>query len=142
MTAMETPTKTSDTLSSPEPGTGHEGQTFLVGDSIYVRPAEVADAKYGTSWTHSVFPRSSDRHETWIKEEMIKEQRTSYYVILRKSDDVPVGSVKTQHWDPTTYLECHVDPLHRDRGKRWLAEALGLMLPWLVDEQHRPAASV
>lgn len=143
MTGTETPTKTSsDTLSTPEPGTGHQGQTFLVGDRIYVRPAEVADAKYATSWTHSIFPRSTDRHETWIKEEMIKERRTTYYLVLRKSDDVPVGSVKTQRWDPTTYLECHVDPLYGAQGQRWLAEALGLMLPWLVDEQHRPAACV
>ena len=142
-TTLSAPADTSaDSSTNPAPGTGHQGQTFLVGDHVYVRPAEVADAKHGTSWVHSIFPRSTDRHETWIKENMIKEERTAYYVILRKSDDVPVGSIKTQRWDPTTYLECHVDPLYGDRGKVWLAEALGLMLPWLVDEQHRPAASI
>jgi RimJ/RimL family protein N-acetyltransferase len=133
---------TTDGTTKPLPGTGHHGQTFLVGDEIYIRAVEPADAKYGTSWRNSLFPWSTDRHEKWIKEEMIKEERTATYIIVRKNDDVPVGSVKTQRWDPTTFVEPHVDPLFGDRGQRWMAEALRLMLPWLVDEQHRPAAIV
>lgn len=131
-----------DTIPQPAPGTGHHGQTFLVGDEIYIRAVEPADATYGTSWRNSRFPWSTDRHKTWIKEEMVKEQRAATYLIVRKNDDVPVGSVKTHRWDPTTYVEPHVDPLFGNRGQRWMAEALQLMLPWLVDEQHRPAAIV
>lgn len=131
-----------ETTPTPVPGSGHQGQTFLVGDEVYIRAVEPADAKYGTSWRNSLFPWSTDRHETWIKEEMVKEERTATYIIVRKSDDVPVGSVRTQRWDPLTSLQPYVDPLFSERGHRWKAEALRLMLPWLVDEQHRPGAIV
>ncbi len=124
------------------PGTGHVGQTFLVGDEVYIRAVEPKDARFGTSWRNSIFPWSTDRHEQWIKEDMVKEERTATYIIVRKSDDLPVGSVKTQRWDPSTYVAPYVDPLFGDQGARWMAEALRLMVPWLVDEQHRPVAVV
>ncbi len=126
----------------PTPGTGHEGQTFLVGNEVYIRAVEPTDAKYAPSWKNTIFPKSTELYEKWIKEEMIKEQRKATYLIIRKSDDVPVGSVITQRWEPCTYLEPYADPLYGDHGQRWLAEALTLMLPWLVDDQHRPIVAV
>lgn len=137
-----TATAPPDTAPTPAPGTGHEGQTFLVGDEIYIRAVEEADAKRGTTWRNSPFPWSSDRMETWIKEEMPKDKRASTYLIVRKSDDLPVGSLRTGRWDSLTTIEPYVDPLLAERGRRWLAEALRLVLPWLVDEQHRPLAIV
>jgi len=137
-----TKSDTPATPDEPRPGTGHEGQTFLVGTGVYVRAVEPADAKYAPSWKNTIFPKSTELYEKWIKEEMVKEHRKAIYLIIRKSDDVPVGSVTTERWDPCIYLDPYVDPLYADQGQQWLAEALTLMLPWLVDEQHRPIAVV
>ena len=132
----------SATPDAQEPGTGHQGQTFLVGDEVYLRTVEPSDAKFAPSWMNTIFPKSTEYYEKWIKEDMVKEERTETFLIMRKRDDIPVGSVKTHHWDPSLFLEPYVDPIYADHGQRWLAEALTLMLPWLVDEQHRPIAVV
>lgn len=121
---------------------GHEGQTFLVGETVYLRPVEEIDAQYGMSWMGTLFPRSPDRVEKWITEEMKEERRTGYYVILRRSDDRPVGSIKTERWRHSVFVTPHADRLFGEQGDRWLAEALGLVLPWIVDEQHRAAAHI
>ncbi|MBA2247298.1 MAG: GNAT family N-acetyltransferase [Chloroflexia bacterium] len=142
MTEDVSTTKPHTPVDEPAPGTGHEGQTFLVGDEVYLRAIESTDATYAPSWKNTVFPKSTEFYEKWIKEDMVKEERTATYLIIRKRDDVPVGSVKTHSWDPTFFLEPYVDPIYADHGQRWLAEALTLMLPWLVDEQHRPIAVV
>ena len=126
---------------SPRPGTGHQGQTFLVGTDIYIRAMEVADAARGQSLTASLFPRSSSRHKSWIKKEMPKQQHTAYYTIVRKADDVPVGSIRTWRYDPKTQVTVSIDPLYGDRGLAWKAEAIRLVVPWLGDEQHRPMLS-
>lgn len=135
---MSETTSTIQEITTPPPGTGHVGQTFLVGEHVYVRAIEIQDAKYGQSWTKSIFPRATTRYEKWIKEELPKEKRSNTYIILRKADDVPVGSIRTWKYEPTTYLSVHVDPLYGERGKTWLAEALRLTIPWFVDEQQRP----
>lgn len=138
----------SETATKPDeptkqvPGTGHLGQTFLVGDEIYIRAVEPADSAYGQSWTHSILPRSTDRHETWIKDEMAKAKRQATYIFLRKADDVAVGSITTRRWDPVTHVSPWVDPLYGERGQAWLAEAMALAIPWLVDEQHRPLVKI
>lgn len=127
---------------TPAPGTGHHGQTFLVGEEVYIRAIEPGDAKFGQSWTTTILPRSTERYEKWIKEEMTKARRQATYIILRKRDDVPVGSIRTWRWDPTTYVQANVDPLYGEQGQGWKAEALRMALPWLVDEQHRPRVAV
>jgi RimJ/RimL family protein N-acetyltransferase len=121
---------------------GHQGQTFLVGEEIYIRAVEPSDAKRGQSWTTTILPRSTARYEKWIKEEMTKQKRRATYVILRKSDDVPVGSIRTGRWDPRTYLSASIDPLYGEQGQHWLAEALRIAVPWLVDEQQRPILGI
>ncbi|MEJ7901622.1 MAG: GNAT family protein [Thermomicrobiales bacterium] len=126
----------------PAPGTGHLGQTFLVGEEVYIRAIEPADSAYGQSWTRTILPRSTERYEKWIKEEMTKARHQATYIILRKSDDVAVGSLTTRRWDPVTEVMPWVDPLSGERGQRWLAEALGMAIPWLVDEQQRPIVKI
>ncbi len=137
----ETATKP-DEPTKPAPGTGHLGQTFLVGDDIYIRAVETADSAYGQSWTRTILPRSTARYETWIKEEMVKANRQATYIILRKRDDVAVGSITTRRAHPVTQVVPWIDPLYGERGQRWLAQALGLAIPWLVDEQHRPIVKI
>lgn len=131
-TATETGTKTP----------GYAGQTLLVGETIYLRPVEEDDAPFGMSWMDTIFPKSPDRVEKWITEEMKEERRASYYVILRKSDNRPVGSIKTERWQHSVWVTPYADRLFGEEGDRWLVEALGLALPWIIDEQHRAIAHI
>ncbi len=126
----------------PAPGTGHLGQTFLVGQEIYIRAIEPSDSAYGQSWTRTILPRSTERYEKWIKEEMAKAKRQATFIILRKADDVAVGSITIRRRDPVTQVMPWVDPLYGERGQEWLAQALELAIPWLVDEQQRPIARI
>src|SRR5688572_19091983 len=114
--------ETTASTDTPKAPMGHQGQTFLVGEEIYIRAVEPSDAKRGQSWTTTILPRSTARYEKWIKEEMTKQKRRATYVILRKSDDVPVGSIRTGRWDPRTYLSASIDPLYGEQGQHWLAE--------------------
>jgi RimJ/RimL family protein N-acetyltransferase len=123
---------------APVPGTGHIGQTFLVGENVYIRAIEPSDAKYGQAWTNSILPRATTWYEKWIKEELPKQKRHAAYIILRKRDDVAVGSIRTWRYDPTTYTDAYVDPLYGEQGQAWKAEAIRMAIPWMVDEQHRP----
>jgi RimJ/RimL family protein N-acetyltransferase len=45
-------------------------------------------------------------------------------------------------WFPHHSVSVHVDPLLGDRGLAFKAEALALVLPWIVDDQQRPKAGV
>lgn len=135
-------TATETQQESPAPGTGHLGQSFLVGESIYLRPVEEEDAEYGMSWYRSVIPRSVGRIKKWINEEMKEEHNTTHHVILRKADDRPVGSVKVERWGYAVWVTPYTDRLFGEQGDRWIVEALGLALPWIIDEQHRVIAYV
>lgn len=118
------------------PGTGHHGQTFLVGDEIFIRPIEKADAGAGMSWRDVPFPLSAASIERWITDEMVKDRHTLWYAIVRRADDRVVGSVRTFDADGAAILDLHVDPLFGDHGDLWKCEALALVVPWLVDERH------
>ncbi len=133
---------TSPSTTTLLPGTGHLDQAFLVGESVYVRSVEVEDAACGQSWTNTILPRSSTWYKKWIRKEMPKDWRSNTYVILRKDTDVPVGSVRTHRADPIMHVHSSVDPLLGERGDAWRAEALGLVVPWLGVEQHRPMVGI
>lgn len=128
---------------TPEPGTGHHGQTFLVGEHVYMRSIEVADAQLGSSWRDTLFPQSPDRVEKWIKEDMVKDQNSRHYAIVRKADDRVVGSARVERdGGVSSFLTLRVDPLYGNRARAWAAEALTMLVPWLVDEQHRTVLSM
>ncbi len=42
---------------------GHAGQTFLVGEHVYLRGIEEADAKLSVSWRQTIFPISTELTE-------------------------------------------------------------------------------
>ncbi len=128
-----------ETSAAPEPGTGHQGQTFLVGGTIYLRRIELADAPLGMSWRGVRYPQSPQRVETWIKEEMAKDRNAAWYGIVRKADDRVVGSARVgRAGGMAVSLTLTVDPLLGDRGLAFKAEALKLIAPWVVEEQNRP----
>ncbi len=140
---IDAPTKELTPDSAPEPGTGHHGQRFLVGDTVYIRPIELSDAKVGASWRDTLFPQSPDRVETWIKEDMVKLKDIQHLAIVRKADDRVVGSASiARDGNVANFLSLRVDPLFGERGKAWAAEAVPMLVEWLVDERQRPMLSM
>lgn len=120
---------------------GHEGQTFLVGEDVYLRGMEVADGKYVTSWRDSPFPVSTDRGEQIIKEDLPKQaqQRKQTLAIVRKSDDRVIGSVAIQFWLMDAFLTVHVDPVLNDHAAL-KSDAIATVVPWAIDENQRAIA--
>ncbi len=137
-------TDTTDHKEMPEPGTGYQEQTFLIGDAVYLRPVETGDAASTVAWRPTVFPISVMRTEEWIKETLAKQDpyREITLVIVRKADDVVVGSLHAAYPDICSELTAYVDPLFGDRGQRWKAEALLLALQWTVDERRTASGLV
>lgn len=127
-----------ETTTKPELGTASQGYTFLVGDEIYLRTFVPGDEKNATSWRRSIFPESPELAEKWIKEDLPKEGRNNrgHLAIVRKSDDVIIGSLAFHYGTIDVAISAHVDPLCGERGQRWLAQALVLAAEWQVVENH------
>lgn len=134
MTETLTPANAETHENTREPGHAH--QTFLVGEKIYLRRIEKADAQLTVSWRETLFPLAPERTESWITDDSHKERR-AHYAIVRKSDDRIVGSLVGERWGIVFHLRGYVDPLFGAQGLTWKAEAFRLVLPWMVDEQHR-----
>ncbi len=134
MTIAEAP---EETKLVSAPGAGHEGQTFLVGDEVYLRGADEADAKVGMSWRPTLFPVAPELTEEWIKDDLAKDDNATL-LIVRKSDDRVVGSVKIDNEGIDHWLEPKVDALYGERGLRWKAEAILLVTRWLIHERGQP----
>jgi RimJ/RimL family protein N-acetyltransferase len=128
--------------SKPEPGTGHLGRTFLVGETIYLRPLEKADAASSVALRDTVYPVSPQRTEEWIKETTGEEHpgKKQNLAVVRKADDVIVGSIRydSDGW-VLTWINVHIAPLFDDQGQRWKAEAIILLVDHLIQERQRPA---
>lgn len=130
---------------TPEPTTTPtaEGQTFLVGDSIYLRPLIEADAAFATSWHQSMFPQSKERTEEWLKETIGKASPWSgplHLGIVRKADNRIIGSVSVHQYGINYWLASKVDRLFGDAGEALRAEATLLAADWLINERGQPVA--
>ncbi|HYH12635.1 MAG TPA: GNAT family protein, partial [Thermomicrobiales bacterium] len=116
-----------------------EGQTYLVGEEIYLRPIDKDDAKWSMSFRDSLFPLSPERTEEWITGDMLKGEGQQYLGIRRKSDERVVGMAKIDRTPiGGRWLNLHVDPLFGIKADAWKLEALRMILDWAVREQHRP----
>lgn len=129
----------------PVPGTGHQGQTILVGDNVYLRPIEKEDAKHSVSLRDTPYPVSPQRTEEWIKEELGKQDpgKKQTLAVVRKSDDVVVGSIhlESDGW-VMAWLNAHIDPLFGDQGHRWKAEAVILVVDYLLNERQKASVLI
>ena len=116
-----------------------EGQTYLVGEEIYLRPIDKDDAKWSMSFRGSRFPLSPERTEEWITGDMLKAEGRQHLGIRRKSDERVVGMATIDRSSVGgRWLTMYVDPLFGSRAERWKRDALRMILEWSVIEQHRP----
>ncbi len=135
---------TPEETQKPTPPAGAAQQTFLVGEQVYLRSFVPGDEKTASRWRRSIFPKSPELVEKWIKEELPKEGENdrSYLAIVRKADDQIVGSVEIHHGTVGKYIQPHIDPLYGEIGQHWLAEAVDLIGDWQIDESYVPVVSV
>ena len=138
----QTKPKTTQNSTSPNGATYSlqwQGQTFLVGDEIYLRPIDKDDAKWSMSFRDSLFPLSPERTEEWITGDMLKGEGQQYLGIRRKSDERVVGMAKIERTPiGGRWLNLFVDPLFGSRADAWKHDALRMILDWAIREQHRP----
>jgi RimJ/RimL family protein N-acetyltransferase len=117
------------------------GQTYLVGEHIYLRSLVPADAEYGSAWRGTGFPQAPERVRAWITDELTGSQGPGLLMIVEKGTDRPVGSMRIDFRNfPHHEVTAYIDPLEAERGLVWKGEALALAMTWLVDELQRPKA--
>lgn len=119
-------------------------QTFLVGPTIYLRPVELADAELSMFWRLGPFPTPRDVAEEQLLESLPAEvsSGTHWLVACRRSDGVPMGSVRltTEDGGRTTSLHPHVAAVWGpNRVSAITAEVVRLLVPWLIHEHDRIA---
>lgn len=131
---------------SSSPGTGMDaGLTYLIGESIYLRGLEIGDAKWGSAWRFSPFPLAAQSLEERLKKTVPKssDRRLTTVVACRRNDDRIVGSAHLDDFGNTeSVVLLHADPALQNAGAEIQAEMLGLLVPWLIDERHRPLVRV
>ncbi|HEY8446203.1 MAG TPA: GNAT family protein [Thermomicrobiales bacterium] len=121
-------------------GRGSEGQTFLVGPTLYLRGIEEGDARTVCSWHPNPFPLPPDVALERLRKEVPSDGEDNHefrLVACRKSDDRPVGSVTygVEGWR-IGWTKVHADPaLTEERRAAIRAELVGLIVPYLVMER-------
>jgi RimJ/RimL family protein N-acetyltransferase len=119
---------------------------FLVGETLYLRPLELADASYPAAWHFSPFAINRQRAEEILKEDIPKEARERKHrlVACRRSDDVPLGAVSYSNaWSGLTmFVRLHVDPARGDEAAAIKGEMLRLVVPWMSQEGHNMVVAV
>jgi RimJ/RimL family protein N-acetyltransferase len=125
---------------------GSAGQTFLVGETIYLRAVENGDAKTTPRWRPSPFPIPAEVAEENLKKEVPDQSRdrTQRLIALTIADDQPVGSVMVGYWDYRTasLFQLYADPTLGVRGGAVRAEIVRLLVPWLMHEREKMAVWV
>jgi RimJ/RimL family protein N-acetyltransferase len=118
-----------------------EGQSYLIGDTIYLRGAEVGDAKWATAWRPRPFPISAEEAEKQLKKSVPNEseRRVALLIACRRDDGRPVGSARIDESNPTiTPISLYADPTLGASGALVHAEMLEQLVPWLSGELYRP----
>jgi len=118
---------------SASPPESH-GQTFLVGEEIYLRRIEKRDARFVMSVRNTPYPQSPAVAEEWIAQGL-RDKSFGVWTVVRRQDDRPVGSMTLHHRNVAPLVDVHIDPLYPSAG-RWMAEVYRLVVPWLRDEIH------
>lgn len=108
-------------------------QSYLTGPTLHLRALEVEDAASEPSWRQSWFPRARAVSDAKIEDEYSDGDIT--LVAARNSDEVIVGSVLLWMDEPWAFVLPHPARwLTAAQSEAVIAEIVGLLLPFLVDE--------
>lgn len=139
---IATETTTPSTQATPETTPAPDANLhYLVGDTIFLRGIEPADAKWGMAWWPSPFPVAAETLEDLLKKKV--PEGTSHHhsrlVICRRSDGRPIGSALIdENGNIEAEMRLYMDPTLGAAGDEAQGEAIRIILPWLSGERHRP----
>ena len=142
---MTTETATEDATPPAAPERPADAQSYLIGESIYLRGAQLSDARWATAWRQTPFPISAEKAEEHLKASVPKdaERHRALLIACRRDDGRPVGSARVDYGDPiTASLTLHADPALGEAGGRVQAEMLAQLVPWVTGERFKPAVSL
>jgi RimJ/RimL family protein N-acetyltransferase len=118
-----------------------EDQSYLIGDTLYLRGAELGDARWATAWRPIPFPISAEEAKNQLKQNVPAddEKRMGLLIACRRDDGRPVGSARIDASIPTvTSISLHADPALGSAGALIQAEILRQLVPWLSGERYSP----
>jgi RimJ/RimL family protein N-acetyltransferase len=142
---MMTETAAEDASLVAAPARPDDAQSYLIGESIYLRGAQLSDAKWATAWRQTPFPVSAETAEEQLKKNVPKddERHRALLIACRRDDGRPVGSARIDYADPiTTTVAMHADPALGEVAALVQAEMLGQLVPWITYERFKPAVSL
>jgi RimJ/RimL family protein N-acetyltransferase len=120
-------------------------QTYLVGETLYLRPLERTDARHAAAWHAAPFPLSAKRAEAELDktpalDAIDAEPGSLTLLACRRSDGEPVGAATIDlSWPVTAEVALHVERRpDRDAGAIG-GEMLSLVAPWLSAEIAYPS---
>jgi hypothetical protein len=123
-----------------------EGQTFLIGQNLYLRGIAEKDAQTVAAWHPNPFPLPPDIALDRLRKEVPKAKERDEHCLIacRRDNDRPVGSV-TYHapgWH-RAWVTLHANPaLSSERQVAIKAELAGLIVPYLVMERDLMAVEL
>jgi RimJ/RimL family protein N-acetyltransferase len=136
MTVTETTTPATATTAAAD-----ANLHYLIGDTIFLRGIEPADAKWGMAWWPAPFPVAAETLEELIKKQVPEgmSHHRARLVICRRSDGRPLGSALIDEaGNIEAEVRLHMDPTLGPAGDEAQGEAIRIILPWLSGERHRP----
>jgi ribosomal-protein-alanine N-acetyltransferase len=142
---MTTETATDDASLMAAPARPGTPQSYLIGESIYLRGAQLSDARWATAWRQTPFPVSAETAEAQLKKRVPddNERHRALLIACRRHDSRPVGSARIDFADPiTTTVAMHADPALGAAGSGMQAEMLGLLVPWISGERFKPVVGL
>ncbi len=118
---------------------------YLVGQSVYLRPVEIDDATQIQTWHNDPeirklaiggrLPYTKDGEEEDIKNAS-KSDKAAYLMIVKKSDDKPIGFIRLDFWSPfhgIVWLSMIIGDKNSWR-QGYGSDALRAVLRWLFHE--------
>jgi RimJ/RimL family protein N-acetyltransferase len=117
------------------------GQSYLIGETIFLRGLELGDAKWATAWRQTPFPVSAQKAEEQLKKSVPEddERRVALLIACRRDDGRPVGSARVDSSNSVAvWISLYADPALGDDGARVQAEMLGPLVSWISGERNRP----
>ncbi len=123
-----------------------EGQTFLIGQNLYLRGIAEKDAQTVAAWHPNPFPLPPDIALERLRKEVPKAKERDEHCLIacRRDNDQPVGSV-TYHapgWH-RAWVTLHANPaLSSERQVAIKAELAGLIVPYLLMERDLMAVEL
>ena len=115
------------------------GPTYLTGQRLSLRAPLKDDIAASASWFPSVFPVSSGKAETYLKDQLKRFWWAAdefHLMIVRLKDGQVVGGVVIERpTGPAAEISLRIAPsLTFNQADRTRADALKLLVPWLLNE--------